>query len=508
MSTKYQPLAEYLVSLDEDEIQLSFDDVEQVLGSKLPDVASNSNAFWANSKTDDSHIWSHLWQAAGWETFNVNLTAKKLGFRRSKPSSLLVSPSALTPKQIRILQYLSGFDGWATRKEMEDATGPKGFSKAIGAPTAGEVLPLTLEGLKLVERAVGSPPFAYRITDAGKAALAGGAATASKASSAPAHFALVLTENEVYAGEDFGWADKTGEHYEFPNRYKSLVVSGTPFIYYKGRRRADGTSASPEYYGHGVIGEVALAIGSEDAPAAKRNWTASIASWSPFDETVPFQAEDGRYLEAATAEVPTNYWRDGVRRISRSNYLEVLLRGGATPPAGKPAALLVEDSGPLLPAQGSLIKIVTPDGGAPGARSKLARPRRSKQATVIGTAAEKLFYELLRSQAPPDLRDKIRWVAQEGLTPGYDIQDDRDKAEITAYEVKGTTGSSFRTVDITANEMSCAFTKRSKYALVLVSGVGSLSPRYQVLPDLASRLEKSQVVATPSVFSLAFNSKD
>jgi hypothetical protein len=229
--------------------------------------------------------------------------------------------------------------------------------------------------------------------------------------------------------------------------------------------------------------------------------------WTAFDESVPFQAEDGRYLETGTPEVAANYWRDGVRRISRANYLDILLRGGANPQSGEPATLLIEDSGPLKPAAGSLIKIVSPQGSAPNTAKKQASARRSKQATVIGTAAEKLFYELLRSQAPTPLRDKIRWVAQEGLTPGYDIQDDRDSAEITAYEIKGTTGTSFRTVDITANEMACALKFRSKYALVLISGIGTSTPRYQIVADIAKRLDAQQAIATPSAFSLVFNSE-
>ena len=120
--------------------------------------------------------------------------------------------------------------------------------------------------------------------------------------------------------------------------------------------------------------------------------------------------------------------------------------------------------------------------------------------------AEKLFFQLLRSQTPFHLQEKIHWVAQEGLTPGYDIRDDRDTAQITAYEVKGTTGSGFRSVDITANEMKCALEMGPKYALVLVTGIGKPAPQYQVIRNLAKHLSLKQAVATPSAFWLTFNS--
>lgn len=199
-----------------------------------------------------------------------------------------------------------------------------------------------------------------------------------------------------------------------------------------------------------VVGEVQLSPESEGLPAGKRKWTAPIEHWSPFDEPVAFKAGDGTYVETGTDSVPWNYWRDGVREISRAHFLDILLSGGSTPRKGEPASQLVEDSGQLQKADKSLI---TPaksakEAGA-GNGTGQARPRRSKQATIIGNAAEKLFYDLLSTDATDEERKKIRWVAKEGITPGYDIQDDRDPDGIIAYEVKGTTGKCFASVDIT-----------------------------------------------------------
>jgi hypothetical protein len=81
-----------------------------------------------------------------------------------------VTTFRLTAKQRRILAFLSQQTGWVTRKAMEGATGPKGFSKALGAPTRG-LLPSSLESLGLVERYDMKAPFSYRITAKGRAAL-------------------------------------------------------------------------------------------------------------------------------------------------------------------------------------------------------------------------------------------------------------------------------------------------------------------------------------------------
>ncbi len=53
---------------------------------------------------------------------------------------------------------------------MEDKTGRKGFSAALGAPTR-QIKPWTLEGRIYVERRGDDPPFEYRITEIGDRAL-------------------------------------------------------------------------------------------------------------------------------------------------------------------------------------------------------------------------------------------------------------------------------------------------------------------------------------------------
>lgn len=491
--SKYEPFATFLRTLPLSHVNLTFEDIEQALGSSLPPVARTAAAFWANSKTNDSHYWSHLWQAAGWETNSVNLKQKTIGFRRTGQS-----PFSLAPKQLRILGFLGDRNAeWSTRHEMELSTGKKGFSFALGAPTQGNLRDGSLEHLGLIERADDHEPFRYRISAKGRLVLNANSAVKSTGPT----FALVLTQNEVYAGEDFGWEDQTGVQYEFPSKYRSLIKPGTPFVYYRGRRRANGKSAAPDYFGHGVIGAVNPSL-DQPAEKAPRRWTAAIQSWSPFLSTVRAQSEDGTYVEAGDRQLPGNYWRDGVRPIHFAQYCEILSLADASPISAQTTDKLIELSGELKPAESSLIKAKLPSKGTSSSPGLNVQPRRSKNSTVIGRAAEKLFYNHLRSESPGHLHEKIRWLASLGETPGYDIQDDRDPEGITAYEVKGTTSSHFSAIIMTSNEIACAHKLANAYAVVLVSGVGTPTPRFQIARNPSQWILANQARVEPTAFAL------
>ena len=58
--------------------------------------------------------------------------------------------------------------------------------------------------------------------------------------------ALVLVENEVTVGRYDHWQGVTGERYQFPNQNRGKVLTGRPFVYYRGVRRADGSRGMSE----------------------------------------------------------------------------------------------------------------------------------------------------------------------------------------------------------------------------------------------------------------------
>ncbi|MDN0075625.1 hypothetical protein QU481_12050 [Crenobacter sp. SG2303] len=79
---------------------------------------------------------------------------------------------SLTSDQIKILNVLAKATDWMTRKQIGEISGrSKGYSAAMGAPT-NVIKHGSLEDLALVERKDMKRPFLYRITEAGRRALA------------------------------------------------------------------------------------------------------------------------------------------------------------------------------------------------------------------------------------------------------------------------------------------------------------------------------------------------
>ena len=136
---------------------------------------------------------------------------------------------------------------------------------------------------------------------------------------------IILVENEVTAGGIYDhWQDATGERYQYPNQYKNKIIEGRRFIYYKGSRRADGTKQTPEYFGHGVIGEIFIDP-MTDTLKPKRNWKwmCNIAEYSPFETPVLFKKPTKEYYE----KIKKNQWSVAVREISETTYKEILKAG-------------------------------------------------------------------------------------------------------------------------------------------------------------------------------------
>lgn len=78
--SKYKPLSAYLGKQARDRVELSFKDVERILGFKLPPSALEYRPWWAN--TGGSHVQSKAWLDAGFETEAVDMDARRLVFRR------------------------------------------------------------------------------------------------------------------------------------------------------------------------------------------------------------------------------------------------------------------------------------------------------------------------------------------------------------------------------------------------------------------------------------------
>ena len=92
MSMKYRKLTEYLKGLDDPECEISFSQIEAILGFPLPDSARQYQAWWSNQMRSQSLSW----QLAGWKTTALDLAEETVTFVYVGGEGEQVEPSAMT----------------------------------------------------------------------------------------------------------------------------------------------------------------------------------------------------------------------------------------------------------------------------------------------------------------------------------------------------------------------------------------------------------------------------
>jgi len=77
---KYEPLGVFLRGQRCEEVPLTFDEIEQITGVKLPPKAQHHRAWWSNNASNN--VMTKVWLEAGYESAQVDMSARKLVFRR------------------------------------------------------------------------------------------------------------------------------------------------------------------------------------------------------------------------------------------------------------------------------------------------------------------------------------------------------------------------------------------------------------------------------------------
>jgi len=82
--SKYEPLRLYLENIEStiNEKTISFQEIERVLGFKLPKSAHEHRAWWSNPSSKADHPHAQSWLMAGWIVDTVNQKDKWVRFRR------------------------------------------------------------------------------------------------------------------------------------------------------------------------------------------------------------------------------------------------------------------------------------------------------------------------------------------------------------------------------------------------------------------------------------------
>jgi Domain of unknown function (DUF3883) len=148
------------------------------------------------------------------------------------------------------------------------------------------------------------------------------------------------------------------------------------------------------------------------------------------------------------------------------------------------------DSNLLLPRTATLVS----------SPSDSPTARYSRNAAPIGRRAEELVNQYIMRNADILGARNIRWVADEGSTPGWDLQYENEEGDLIAVEVKGTTAPQFGSIDITAGEWNAAQALGDHYWFYLVANCGTTQPVLQRVRNPVRLLESGAAQLVPVVY--------
>ena len=78
--TKYHPLYAYLYQSGQDELTLSFSEIETLLDDRLPASARSQRAWWSNRS--QGAVQATAWMGAGYHVETLDLAAEQVTFRK------------------------------------------------------------------------------------------------------------------------------------------------------------------------------------------------------------------------------------------------------------------------------------------------------------------------------------------------------------------------------------------------------------------------------------------
>jgi hypothetical protein len=77
--SKYDPLGHYLRQQNTELVPLKFEDIERIVGSRLPE-SKHYPAWWSNNASNN--VMTKVWLAAGYRSEQVDIAGRRLVFRR------------------------------------------------------------------------------------------------------------------------------------------------------------------------------------------------------------------------------------------------------------------------------------------------------------------------------------------------------------------------------------------------------------------------------------------
>ena len=137
LSGKYEPLTEFLRRQSDAVVRMSFDEIERVIGAKLPPSATHHRAWWSNNA--QNNVMTKAWRDAGFESEDVDMKRRRVAFRRvrSEASRNIGAPSVDVTTEARhpLVGWLKGTLTIAEGVDLTQPADPEWGEAAYGDRT-------------------------------------------------------------------------------------------------------------------------------------------------------------------------------------------------------------------------------------------------------------------------------------------------------------------------------------------------------------------------------------
>lgn len=117
---KYEPLARFLSQQKQASIPMTFAQIEQLIGNRLPASARKHRPWWSNNPSNS--VITRAWLDAGFKTTQVDMAGERLVFMRVTPVETPASGNTLVLRR-RLFGALSGM---VRHTDPDALSGPTG----------------------------------------------------------------------------------------------------------------------------------------------------------------------------------------------------------------------------------------------------------------------------------------------------------------------------------------------------------------------------------------------
>jgi hypothetical protein len=113
---------------------MTFDEIEHVIGERLPESATRYRAWWSNNPRNS--VITAAWLEAGFQTEQVDMVGRRLVFRRSKPAPNSSGSAEASTEEIHpIFGCLKGTVTLAPGVDLTEPADPEWGEVAYGDRT-------------------------------------------------------------------------------------------------------------------------------------------------------------------------------------------------------------------------------------------------------------------------------------------------------------------------------------------------------------------------------------